>query len=167
MWIISGLFYDLQKGYLKAVELGNRLSQEFGEELEQAVLIEKENDLADYEGKIREWEENNKVVSNKRENQLARDKKVRNGIGLVSLISLLLFPIVALVSHWFVGIETPTVPPFNMFHFLLLIGIAILNFSLPIVFTLGPIIFLIMLLTYNSSRKRMPKLEPKPAAVQR
>ena len=162
MRTISGYFYDLIKGYQKVLELGEDLAQEFREDLDKAVLIAKEKALAEHEAKIHKWEEDKIAILSKRGSQLAREKKVRNGIGLALILCLLAYPGILLVARWLVNIEPlPNFLPQTFVDFLL-IALLILRCGLPVFLIFGPIIFLGVLLSYNSKKKRQPKLDPKP-----
>ncbi len=168
MWKVSGRFYDLQKGFLKAGELGNKLSQEFGAELEQAVLVDKEKDLADYEEMVREWEEENKAVHDKWESKLARGKKVRNVLGLALICGLIAYPFVLLAKVWLAGIdELTSIPLLDLFYLFSFILTGFLFYTLPPFFIGASITYLVMLLTPVSNRKRSPKLTPKPVLISR
>ena len=168
MWKVAGFFYDLQKGFLKAVELGNKLSQEFGAELEQAVLVDMEKDQANNNEKIRVWEEENKAARVKWKTKLKRDKKVRNVIGVALICGLLAYPVILLVNVWLIGIdELPSVPLLELFYLFSLMLTGFLFYIFPPLFIGGSITYLVMLLTHNSNRKRSPKLAPRPEVISR
>ncbi len=168
MWKVSGCFYELQKGLLKAGELGNKLSQEFEAELEKAVLVDKEKDLADYEEKVREWEEKNNAARDKWKTKLKRDKNTRSLIGVALICGLLAYPVILLVNVWLIGIdELPSVPLLELFYLFSLMLTGFLFYILPPLFIVGTITYLVMLLTHISNRKRSPKLAPKPEVTSR
>ena len=150
MRLISGYFFDLIKGYQKHLELGEDLAQEFREDLDQAVLSAKEKDLADYEAKVHKWEEDKLAVLSKREAKLASDKNVRTGIGLALILCLLTYPFFLLVGRWL-----PSSGPLSSL-------LVVLRCGIPVLFAFGTILYLGMLLSYNSNKKVQPKLDPKP-----
>ncbi len=168
MWMIAGFYYDLQKGFHKAVELGNNLSQEFGAELDQAILVDKEKDLAKNEETIHKWEEENKAIREKWEAKLAKGKKTRSLIGVALISGLIAYPFIVLVSGWLISIsELPLILLLDLLYFISLVLTAFLHLALPPFFVGALITYVVMLLTHKSNRKRSPKLTPKPEVLSR
>jgi len=155
MWTISGQFYDLQKGTQKAAELGKRLAREFREELDKSVLEAKASTLADYQARVHAWEINNKAIIDQHKTKLARDKKVRNGIGLALILCLLTYPFILLVGRWLASSE----PLSNL--------LVVLRCGIPVLFAFGTILYLGMLLSYNTNKKNQPGFAPKPEVSRR
>lgn len=162
MRIVSGYFYDLITGFQKLLDLREDLAQEFREDMDQAVSIAKEKALAEHEAKVQKWEEDKKAVLDKRESQLAKNKKVRNGIGLALILGLLAYPGILLIGRRFVDVETPPTLLLEALLDLFLMALIVLRCGLPIFFVVGAITYLGMLLSYNSNKKQQPIMDPKP-----
>lgn len=153
MKILSGTYYDIQKGGAKAHELEKKLVREWEGKFERAAEAATSRREAEYKNALRDWENEKKRIREQWQDEIDKDKNIRRVVGISTVAALIMFPAVFCFSLSF-----PSSPTLN----LIWNGLCWFFPTFGSFVVSGFIVYLILQNRVRNKQKQGPTLPSKP-----
>lgn len=154
MKIISGTYYDIQKGDARARDLEKKLVQEWEGKFERAAEVARTRREAEHKKAVRDWEDEKERIREQWQDEIDRDQNIRRVVGFSTVAALILFPAVFCYSLAFPSSSALNLVWNGLCWFFPTFGSFVGS---------GFIVYFVLLNRVRKKKKHGPTLPPKPA----